>query len=199
MASDLLCRLEEEGYRGRVVPVEHLRDLQEEIEERHRQGFFDEEFYQECLTGFRFSPPDDLPEARSLIVVAIPQPQIRFTFMWNGEAIPLVVPPIYLHWRETDQQVEDALAEMLKPEGYRVAQANLPKKLLAVQSGLAVYGKNNVTYVAGLGSFHRLVPSTPTFCASRTSGASWRCWSAARVAWPACAPAPPAPSRQSAS
>jgi epoxyqueuosine reductase len=67
------------------------------------------------------------------------------------------VPPTYLHWRGTDQQAEDALAEILELEGHRVARAMLPKKLLAVRSGLAAYGKNNITYVPGMGSFHRLV------------------------------------------
>ena len=34
--------------------------------------------------------------------------------------------------------------------------ANLPLKLLAVRSGLAEYGKNNVSYIGGMGSFYRL-------------------------------------------
>jgi epoxyqueuosine reductase len=38
-----------------------------------------------------------------------------------------------------------------------VAKAILPKKLLAVRSGLAAYGKNNITYVPEMGSFHGLV------------------------------------------
>jgi epoxyqueuosine reductase len=90
-------------------------------------------------------------------VVAVPDPQIRFTFTWNGKRVPLIVPPTYLHWRRNDQQVEDALGEIVGLVGYRVARAMLPKKLLAVRSGLAAYGKNNVTYVRGMGSFHRLV------------------------------------------
>ena len=154
----LLHQLDDRSWKGRVVPIHHLRDLQEEIEDRHRQGLFDEEFYQECLTGFEFDPPDDLLKARSLIIVAVPQPQIRFTFAWNGKAVPLVVPPTYLYWREANKQVEELVAEILGAEGYRAVQVVLPKKLLAARSGLGVYGRNNVCYVKGLGSFHRLVP-----------------------------------------
>jgi epoxyqueuosine reductase len=66
------------------------------------------------------------------------------------------VPPTYLHWEEKDKRVQQALLELLEPEGYRVAPAVLPKKSLAACSGLAVYGKNNITYVKGLGSYHRL-------------------------------------------
>ncbi|MBN1810473.1 MAG: epoxyqueuosine reductase [Anaerolineae bacterium] len=154
MIPTLLHQLEERGCKGRVVPVRHLHNLQEEIADRHRQGVFDDEFYQERLAGFKFDLPDDLPEARSLIVVAVPQPQIRFTFTWNGEATPLVVPPTYLHWRETNKQVEDLVAEIMGAQGYRVAQGRLPEKLLAAHSGLGAYGRNNICYVDGLGSFH---------------------------------------------
>ena len=157
MGTNLPQLLEARGYRGRVVPVQHLRDLQENIETHHREGHLDEAFYQERLTGFVFGPPASLAEARSLIVVAAGQPQVRFTFTWNGKRTPIIVPPTYLHWRETDKQVENVLAEMLGPKSYTVAQAVLPKKLLAVRSGLAAYGRNNIAYVAGMGSFHRLV------------------------------------------
>jgi epoxyqueuosine reductase len=158
MIPTLLHQLDDRGWKGRVVPIHHLHDLQEEIEDDHRQGLFDEKFYQECLTGFRFDPPDDLPEARSLIVVAVPQPQIRFTFTWNGEAAPLVVPPTYLYWREANKQVEELVTGILGAEGYRALQVALPKKLLAAHSGLGAYGRTNICYVEGLGSFHRLVP-----------------------------------------
>ena len=156
MTEELFSQLEERGYKGRIVSIQHLNDLQEEIKGHHRQGFFDEEFYQERLTGFAFSPPDGFPGARSLIVVAIPQPQIRVVFTWNGERLPLIIPPTYVAYEETNKQVEDLLAGILGPAGYRVAQAALPKKLLAVRSGLGAYGKNNICYVPGMGSFHRL-------------------------------------------
>jgi epoxyqueuosine reductase len=155
--TELLHALAEKGYRGRGVPIERLRDLQEEIEGRYRQNVFDEEFYQERLAWFKFSPPNDLPDARSLIVVAVPQPQIRFTFTWNGKAIRLIVPPTYLHGGEVDKQVENFVAGILGTRGYRVAKAALPEKLLAARSGLGTYGRNNVCYVEGLGSFHRPV------------------------------------------
>jgi epoxyqueuosine reductase len=139
-----------------VVSIERLHDLQEGIEAHHRQGLLDETFFRRCLSDFVFSPPDNMPEVRSLMVVAVPDPQIRFTFTWNGRRVPLIVPPTYLHWQRTDKRAEDALVEILGPAGYRVTRAVLPKKLLAVRSGLAAYGKNNITYVPGLGSFHRL-------------------------------------------
>jgi len=153
---ELFHQLEEWGYKGRVVSIQHLGDLQEEIEGRYKQGLFDEEFYQEWLTGFAFSPPDSLPEARSMIVVAVPQPQTRVTFTWDGERMRFIIPPTYFE-QGTENRVRELLARVLKPAGYRVAEAVLPKKLLAVRSGLAAYGKNNISYVPGMGSFHGLL------------------------------------------
>lgn len=155
--TNLFQRLEGHGYRARAVGIQRLCDLQEEIASRHREGLLDEAFFHQRLAGFAFSPPESLPGARSLIVVAVRQSQIRFTFVWNGRQVPLVVPPTYLHQQETDKQVAETLAETLGTIGYRVTLAALPKKLLAVCSGLAAYGKNNITYIAGMGSFHRLV------------------------------------------
>jgi epoxyqueuosine reductase len=177
---ELFSQLEERGYQGRIVSIQHLNDLQEEIEGRYRQGLFDEEFYQEWLTGFAFSPPDSLPEARSMIVVAVPQPQIRVTFnracpephpepcpersrrgsrrgsRRDGEPVRFIIPPTYFEQR-TENRVRELLERVLEPGGYRVAEAVLPKKLLAVRSGLAAYGKNNISYVPGMGSFYGLI------------------------------------------
>jgi epoxyqueuosine reductase len=157
MTSELVRQLEERGYKARIVSIQHLQELQQGIEGYYRQDLIDAELYQEYLTSFTFSIPNSLPHARSLIIVAVPQPQTRVTFAWNGKSIPVIVPPTYLHSKRTDKQVEDLLGEILGRHGYRVTQARLPQKLLAVHSGLGAYGKNNICYVDGMGSFHRPV------------------------------------------
>ena len=153
MEEQLLLQLEQRGCQGRIVPIRHLADLQEEIEAHYREGRIDQAVYQEHLTVLNFSLPDSLPGASSLIVVAVPLPPTRFTFIWNGKPVPLLVPPTYLRWWETNKRVADLLGKVLTPRGYRTVEAVLPKKLLAVRSGLGAYGKNNICYVPGMGSF----------------------------------------------
>jgi epoxyqueuosine reductase len=145
------------GYQGRIVPIEHLQDLRRAIEERHAQGLFDKDFFQEELTAFSYTPPKELPNPRSLIVVAVPAPQFRVVFTWRGEQVPLILPPTYVRYRATTQKVEDELAALLGPYGYRVAGSVLPLKTLAVRSGLGLYGRNNISYVSGMGSFLQLI------------------------------------------
>jgi epoxyqueuosine reductase len=152
-----LEQLAEHGYRARVVGIDRLRDLQTAIEDAHDQGLVNHDLYERYMTGFAYAAPPDLPEARSVIVVAYPDPPVRFTFTWRGETAAFLVPPTYLHGLAKDERVATVLTGLLSPLGNRLVRARLPVKLLAVRSGLADYGHNNITYVTGLGSFHRLV------------------------------------------
>ncbi len=156
MIDNLLSGLEKRGYAARVVAATRVRDLKESIEAGYRNGLLNEELYKEYLSGFAPDLPADMPDARSLIIVAVRQPQFQFTFMRDGKPFKVIVPPTYLHPGDAKRRVQDALTEILAPRGYRVMFARVPNKLLAVHSGLASYGLNNVTYVPGMGSFHRL-------------------------------------------
>jgi epoxyqueuosine reductase len=156
METTLASELERRGLNGRAVSIDRLRELQDEIESRHRTSSFDAAFSDQLGTHFDFAPPRDLQRPRSLIVAAVGDRQVRFSFSWNGSRRHLVVPPTYLHAGESDQRVEAILTNILEPEGYRVRIAALPKKLLAVRSGLAEYGRNNIAYVPGMGSLVRL-------------------------------------------
>jgi epoxyqueuosine reductase len=147
--------LAQRGYQSKIISSEHIHDLQAEIESQYRQGLFDDEFYTEELAGFDFKIADDLAGSKSLIIVAAPQPHVHVTINRQGESSHCVIPATYSY--ETDRQIQDLLEQQLMPAGFRVKKANLPWKLLAVSSGLAQYGKNNVSYVNGMGSYHRLV------------------------------------------
>jgi len=153
---DLLRELESRGMKGRIVRAGRASDLRRNVESLRADGSLDPRLDERYLGSTTFGPQKDLPHARSLIVAAVPDPQIRFQFEWQGRKIPAVVPPTYLHWSEVDAGVQDAIAAVLEPAGYSVVPASVPKKLLAVCSGLGSYGRNNVCYVEGMGSFHRL-------------------------------------------
>jgi epoxyqueuosine reductase len=150
----LFSSLENLGFKAGLVSITHLQEARDTIEGAHKQGLIDEDLYREYLSGFDFTAPNVLSEARSIIVVAALVPALQVTFMRNGQPFQAIVPPTYNH--DTDQQVSDCLIDVLKPEGYQIVAGKLPKKLLAARSGLARYGKNNITYVNDMGSYHRL-------------------------------------------
>lgn len=156
---EMFSRLAERGYKGRVVSTAHLQEMGEEIEAQHGQGLFAEEIYRKWFGRFVYTPPESLPGVRSVILVAVPQPHRRVTFNWKGETFPLIASAGYIPGTaNTNRQVKELLEEILAPHGYHVAEGKeMPLKLLAVHSGLAEYGRNNISYVEGMGSFHWLV------------------------------------------
>lgn len=147
--------LRKHGFCSRIVPVRRLQEVKQQITTYHERGFFDDEFFLERVTMFDFAPPADLPNARSVILVSAPQPQVRMKFTWKGRQVALTVPPTYSDG--IDQRIQALVANVLVRRGYRFVSASVPKKALAVHSGLGEYGRNNIVYIPGLGSFHRLV------------------------------------------
>ena len=146
---------EQKGCRAKVIPVSRIRDVKDEIESYHRQGIFDETFYRDRLGNFEFDVPASYPEARCIIVASAPQPQQKVKFSFRGNIFHFIIPLTYSH--ETDRTVENILLDVLRPAGFTLRRLRLPVKLVAVRSGLAKYGKNNITYIENMGSFHRLV------------------------------------------
>jgi epoxyqueuosine reductase len=149
-------KFENQNCKGKVVSIKHVQELKENIERPNKTGLLDAEFYErELLYLFDFGVSEDFPEAKSLIVVAAPQPHVNVTFHPNGKPFLCLIPSNYSH--KTDDLVQNIVESHLKSEGYRIEKAQLPLKSLAVHTGLAEYGRNNITYVKGMGSLMRLV------------------------------------------
>jgi epoxyqueuosine reductase len=149
--------LEKNGCYASVVSVDHAAELGEEVRSLNDKGLLDDELYRD-YSALYFVPkmPRTLPNPRSIIVVAVPQPMLRTTFHWKGKALKFVVPPTYYDANKVNLRVRRLLTEGFEPDRYRFVRATLPVKLLAVRSGIALYGRNNITYDPGYGSFHRL-------------------------------------------
>lgn len=146
-------RIDKQGFQAKIVSIEHVKELETEIMTRYQKGLLDSDLYDTYLASFDFACHQKLKDARSLIIVTVPQPQIRVTFIKEEKTYPVVIPPTY--YNAIDDDVADFLKGDLEPQGYQLQKVRLPEKLLAVRSGLAQYGKNNITYVKGMGSFQR--------------------------------------------
>ncbi len=141
-------------YKYKTVSISHLQEIQNAVGELVRQGVISEKLH----TGWQFYLDNNknLPEAKSIIIVAMPQFITRLSFMWQGINYSANIPPGYF-----TQKDESCAAAILKGgiehKGYKVSKARLALKTMAVRSGLAKYGRNNISYVPGMGSFHRLI------------------------------------------
>jgi epoxyqueuosine reductase len=157
ISEKLFSGIEEQGWKGRTVSIDHLPEIKRAVRGRYEEGLLDRTLFREQLSDFEFEPPANLPAARSILIVAAPVPQTRVYFNWKGTRFPLVIPPTYAGYLKTTASIVAALDSWLVPGGFRAVVARLPLKTVAVGSGLADYGRNNLCYVAGMGSMLQLV------------------------------------------
>ncbi len=141
----------------RVVPVSRRADLRSIAEAARRDGRLDPLIWENYVKFFRCPLPRVEPPPASIIVAAVPHPASRIPFAWKGRAFRLTVPPSYVRYDEIIRAVEARLNALLAPAGGWAGRATVPQKTLAVRSGLGRYGRNNLVYVPGLGSWHMLV------------------------------------------
>ena len=156
IAQDFYEKLEAKGYKGKIVSAEYIPDLQNTVKKFNEEKLLDPEFYEEYKKYFEFEPNTEFGKVKSLFMVAMPQPQYEIVFNWKNKEVPLKVPPTYLNGRALINATKAFLTDLLKSSGHSVEFARLPQKTLAMRAGLAEYGRNNITYIRGLGSFHRL-------------------------------------------
>jgi epoxyqueuosine reductase len=152
----ILAALEKDGCFAKATSTEWLEQLKEDIMSLRNTGALEEKVYNDYLVSMKYQVPEDFPEARSIIVIAVPQPQLRIAFTWKGKRVETVVPPTYAFGREVDERVKKVMMESVAPEVLRLQKAVVPLKTLAARSGLILYGRNNIAYVPKKGSFLRL-------------------------------------------
>ncbi len=149
----IIAFLESNNIKGAVVSINRIADLKNHIENFYHQNLFDEAFYQRYIPDFNFNISKILPDAQSIIIATVSQPILNVEFCYKDRIYKTIVPPTYV--RTTNQQAFELLANFLEPGGFKLAKAKLPEKLLLASGGIAKYGKNNIAYVEGMGSFHR--------------------------------------------
>jgi hypothetical protein len=117
----LFSELQSYGFDAHMVSIQRLQELEGQIDGRHQE--FAPEFYQERITRLQFNiHPGEMPEAKSIIIVAMPSMQAGANFHWNGETKTLIVPPTFPGYYELPEKVEAEVNELLASTGYRVVR-----------------------------------------------------------------------------
>jgi len=154
--STILAALEKDGCSAKAISTDRLEQLKEDIMSLRNTGALDEKVFNDYLVSMKYQVPDDFPEAKSIIVIAVPQPQLRIAFMWKGKRVETVVPPTYAFAREVDERMKKVMGGSVAPKVLRLQKTVVPLKTLASRSGLILYGRNNIAYAPKKGSFLRL-------------------------------------------
>ncbi|MEW6226855.1 MAG: 4Fe-4S double cluster binding domain-containing protein [Bacillota bacterium] len=147
----------ERGYRIAWGRPEIVDEVRVEFDRRREAGELGECVYERFLSTFNYLNNEKLPHANAVIVLAVPRPAHRMTFETGNGVFEAVVPPTYVGYGEVRKQVKHELETIPLGGKYRVATLKAPLKALAARLGLVMYGRNNLTYAPGLGSYHQLM------------------------------------------
>jgi epoxyqueuosine reductase len=148
--------LDKHSFKAKLVPVERLRDLEKDFNEVVKKGSFDKMVMNVYLRNFSFEEPESMDKCRSIIIISKARPAHRLKLNYKGRKLKAVIPPTYVNYQKVNGRVFNLFRDWLGSTGGSAYVARLPLKLLSVRSGLARYGKNNISYIGKWGSYHQL-------------------------------------------
>lgn len=156
ISEELILRLEKLGCKAKIVSISHMNEMRDELFALRDSNMIDKKLYKDMLSGMEFNSDNTLNNAKSIIVIAAPQIVSKANFQYKGNTYSLNLPPTYVA-DDIRSKVKEIMNEISSKNDFKVQGTKLPQKQLAVKSGLAKYGKNNITYIDGMGSFHVLM------------------------------------------
>jgi epoxyqueuosine reductase len=146
--------LAEQGHTAAMVSLDILEKLQEDLKSLKNKEELND--FQNRLIEERYEwqlPEVDF-EIRSILIVGKKNTMTQLKFKYKGKEIPVIMPPGYNEYFTAPDSMEHFLKQLLAEKGYKCKTTPmLPNKLLAVRSGFAKYGRNNIVYIDGMGSF----------------------------------------------
>lgn len=168
-AEKLVQAIEAMGWRGVVVPYARRTEAIEQVVCRHERGELDEKLYREYLAPMLEEPVPESPAPSSIVLIATPSLPVRMQFTLDGKPFTVTTAPGYLCGPK--RKPLDVVQEALTPFGFSAARIEGPQKAMATLSGFARYGRHNISYVPGLGTFHALATLASDLpCDGVTSG-----------------------------
>lgn len=155
IVKDLHQHLLKTGFKSTLVSILHLNEMKVDTGTLIEQKTLNEDFYNEITLRYRlqwdYEIPSKFSDAESVLIVAAQQPKVKVAFEMADKTIHIIIPPTYLY--DIDEKLFNVPSRYLKEQGYQIDNALLPEKHIAVHSGLARYGRNNIAYIDGWGSY----------------------------------------------
>ena len=153
MVERLLEWAKQRGYRVACGSASVVETVRREIEARKSERELDEHFFDHELKSMIGSASGCL--GRSIVMIAAPRPAHAVSFDVDGKIFDALLPPTYYQYRGTFESVRMDLAKNGLP-GAGLDYLAGPLKATASRLGLVRYGRNNITYADGLGSYIQL-------------------------------------------
>jgi epoxyqueuosine reductase len=145
------------SYRYKTLPVSRFPQLQAEYEKSLSGTLYTQaKAFRDEVAKLSFKTPADFPTAKSVVVVAAFTKSMYVNFTLNGSKLRVLVPPQYYEPETNAAKLKGIVQnEIVKSGAAKVVDISksVPLKLLAARSGLGQYGRNNLIFVNGMGSY----------------------------------------------
>lgn len=141
------------GYKVAWGSKSIVESARGEIMARRSGSEIDKDFFDGELASILAAGNDD--SKQTVVVVAKPRPAHSVSFEIEGKNFDALLPPTYFRYRASFEDVRMDLAENGLP-GAHVEHLAGPLKAVAGRLGLVRYGRNNVSYAEGFGSYMQL-------------------------------------------
>jgi epoxyqueuosine reductase len=151
--TQVLDGIEAKGWTARVLPVERLDEARARVAGQLTSGALPKAAADHLMEETVVGLPPDVARPRSVVIAATRRALTQAVLVVDGAERIVPVPPHYAGYRTAPRRLEAMLRAALAPQGFAAALCAAPLKTLAVGAGLARYGRNNIAYVPGLGSY----------------------------------------------
>lgn len=154
MLEEIKQEMKKKGIQIELVDIGCLNAVLSEVESLNYSGMLDTEIYS-ILKRYYTADVKEVPfEVKSVLIAASPCKQAKILFHYKDGQISAVIPPTYIEYARDASIIEDDLNRVLSEKNFHALLArDLPAKIIAARCGLSVYGRNNISYVPGMGSF----------------------------------------------
>lgn len=145
------------GYYMAAGGVSLLEEVRTSLQKRRDRGEIEADFFRNNLDVFSYLEGCPLKNPQSILVIAVPRPAHILSFSLDSKIIETILPPTYVRYRKIFSEVRDDLVAALSGNNCHLELLSAPLKALANHLGLLSYGRNNIGYINGLGSYFQLV------------------------------------------
>lgn len=135
-------------------PSSVLSVVDDDLARRIDAGEFDLRFL-EMLGRYGCTAASRQTALPVVVVLALPRPAHAVTIRYQGRMIRGLLPPTYVRYRPSFEQVRGQLAASVFPDA-TLEVLDVPLKALAARLGLTRYGRNNIAYAPRIGSYMQL-------------------------------------------
>lgn len=162
VTDNFIKHIESYGFKARIVSIEHIKEIQSDMENTRRIHRDIDNYIGKYIDKFNYGIWENSLKAKSIIIIAVPQPIVRIHFTFGMKRCAVIMPPMYLlntsNELEKKQkkiiEVTSIIEKILSDENFKAIKTNLLCKLLAARSGLGAYGRNNICYIDNESSFY---------------------------------------------